>query len=104
MTLSYSLALTVSAFDTDAVAGASDHDLPARVDALAHAVEHMPRLVFAPGREQETEQAISVGDLVAQTVSLVAAAEDVVAGRPLPKAGSDTATKKEKKKLSLSRK
>jgi multidrug resistance protein MdtO len=98
VTLSYSLALTVSAFDTDAAASASDHDLPARVDALAHAVEHMPRLVFAPEREQETEQAISVGDLVAQTVSLVAAAEDVVAGRPLPEAGSDTAPKKEKKK------
>jgi uncharacterized membrane protein YccC len=98
VTLSYSLALTVSAFDTDAAAGASDHDLPARVDALAHAVEHMPRLVFAPEREQETEQAMSVGDLVAQTVSLVAAAEDVVAGRPLPEAGSDTAPKKEKKK------
>ena len=98
VTLSYSLTLTVSAFDTDAVGGASDHDLPARVDALAHAVEHMPRLVFAPGREQETEQAISVGDLAAQAVSLVAAAEDVVAGRPLPKAGSDAAAKKEKKK------
>jgi multidrug resistance protein MdtO len=98
VTLSYSLALTVSAFDADAAAGATDHDLPARVDALARAVEHMPRLVFAPGREPETEQATSVGDLAARTVSLVAAAEDVVTGRPLPEAGSDTAPKKEEKK------
>jgi multidrug resistance protein MdtO len=93
LTLSYSLALTVSAFDTDAAAGATDHDLPARVDALARAVEHMPRLVSAPGREQETEQAISVGDLAAQAVSLVAAAEDVVTGRPLPETESDTVPK-----------
>lgn len=98
VTLSYSLALTVSALDTDAAAGATDPDLPARVDALARAVEHMPRLAFAPGREQETEQAISVVDLAAQTVSLVATAEDVVAGRPLPEAGSDTEPKKEEKK------
>jgi len=98
VTLSYSLALTVSAFDTDAAAGATDHDLPARVDALARAVEHMPRLVFAPAGEQETQQAISVGGLAAQAVSLVAAAEDVVTGRPLPEAGSDTAPKKEDKK------
>jgi multidrug resistance protein MdtO len=96
LTLSYSLALTVSAFDADAAAGATDHDLPARVDALALAVEHMPRLVSAPGRGQETEQAISVGDLTAQAVSLVAAAEDVVTGRPLPETGSDTVPKKEK--------
>jgi multidrug resistance protein MdtO len=96
LTLSYSLALTVSAFDTDAAAGATDHGLPARVDALAHAVEHMPRLLSAPGREQETEQAISVGDLTAQAVSLVAAAEDVVNGRPLPETGSDTVAKKQK--------
>jgi multidrug resistance protein MdtO len=99
VTLSYSLTLTVSTFDTVAAADATDRDLPARVDALARAVEHMPRLVpFAPGREQETEQTISVGDLVAQSVSLVAAAEDVVTGRPLPEAGTDTAPKKEKKK------
>jgi multidrug resistance protein MdtO len=98
VTLSYSLALTVCAFDADAAAGATDHDLPARVDALARAVDHMPRLVFAPGREPETEQAISVGDLAAETVSLIAAAEDVVSGRPLPEAGSDTAKKKEEKK------
>jgi multidrug resistance protein MdtO len=96
LTLSYSLALTVSAFDTDAAAGETDPALPARVDALAHAVEHMPRLVSAPGREQETEQAISVGDLTAQAVSLVAAAEDVVTGRPLPETGSDMVPKKEK--------
>jgi multidrug resistance protein MdtO len=98
VTLSYSLALTVSAFDTDAAAGATDHELPARVDALARAVEQMPRRVFAPGREQETQQAISVGDLAAQAVSLVAAAEDVVTGRPLAETGSDTAPKEEKKK------
>jgi multidrug resistance protein MdtO len=96
LTLSYSLALTVSAFDTDAAAGATDHDLAGRVDALAHAVEHMPRLVSAPGRERETEQAISAGDLIAQAVSLVAAAEDVVTGRVLPETGSDTEPKKEK--------
>jgi multidrug resistance protein MdtO len=96
LTLSYSLALTVSGFGTDAAAGATDHDLPARVDALARAVEHMPRLVSAPGREQETEQAIPVGDLTAQAVSLVAAAEDVVTGRPLPEIGSDTVPKKAK--------
>ena len=98
VTLSYSLALTASALDTDAAAGTTDPDLSARVDALARAVEHLPRLASAPGREQETEQAISVGDLAAQTVSLVAAAEDVAAGRPLPEAGSDTAPKKEEKK------
>jgi len=98
VTLSYSLALTASALDTDAAAGTTDPDLSARVDALARAVEHLPRLASAPGREQETEQAISVGDLAAQTVSLVAAAEDVAAGRSLPEAGSDTAPKKEEKK------
>jgi multidrug resistance protein MdtO len=98
VTLSYSLALTVSDLDTDAAASATDHDLPARVDALAHAVEHMPRLVVAPGREQEIQQAISAGDLAAQAVSLVAAAEDVVTGRPLPETGSETAPKKEDKK------
>jgi multidrug resistance protein MdtO len=97
VTLSYSLALTVSAFDTDAAASATDPDLPARVDALARAAEHMPRLVFAPEREQETEQAIPVGALAAQAVSLVAAAEEVVTGGPLPEAGSDTAPKEEKK-------
>jgi multidrug resistance protein MdtO len=96
LTLSYSLALTVSSFDADAAAGATDHDLPARVDALARAVEHMPRLVSAPGREQATEQAICVGDLTAQAVSLVAGAEDVVTGRPLLETGSDTVPKKEK--------
>jgi multidrug resistance protein MdtO len=98
VTLSYSLALTVSALDPHVVAGATDPDLPARLDALAHAVEHMPRLGFATGREQETGQAIPVVDLAGQTASLVAAAEDVVAGRPLPEAGSDTLPKKEEKK------
>ena len=96
VTLSHGLALTASAFEAEDMAAARDRGLAARVDALARAVERMPRLVPAVREETQSDTPAPPGDLVAQASGIIAALEDAVAGRPLAEPEPEAAPKAEK--------